>query len=131
MAYKYYELSLQKTEINIIFICYSSCSKYNISISHTYSHKRQLEKSRLNQINPKNRLLKGNNIWNVSVIDNIDFKEKSFTFGNIYDTTRATTHATIRIVFQFELLNSIESISDNEKEPQFNDDDDFVIVSRE
>ena len=47
------------------------------------------------------------------VIDNIDFKEKLFTFGNIYDTTRATTHATIRIVFQFELLNSIESISDS------------------
>ena len=68
-------------------------------ISHTYSHERRLEKSRLSQINPKNRLLKGENIWNVSVIDNIDFKEKTFAYRNIFNTTRNSSHATLRMVF--------------------------------
>ena len=37
--------------------------------------------------NPIHRLIKKNNIWNLAIIDNIDFKEKSFKFGNIYDVT--------------------------------------------
>ncbi|PKK57315.1 hypothetical protein RhiirC2_826194 [Rhizophagus irregularis] len=82
-------------------------------VAHTDRHERRLENIRMSAADPTLRLKKNNKIWNVCVIDNIDFKEKSFTFGNIYDTTRATTHATIRIVFQFELPNSIESISDS------------------
>ena len=62
---------------------------------------------------PTLRLKNNNKIWNICVIDNIDFKEKTFTFGNIYDTTWRSTHATLRIVFQFELPISIESIEDN------------------
>ncbi|GBB89768.1 hypothetical protein RclHR1_16570003 [Rhizophagus clarus] len=42
----------------------------------------------------------------------VDFKEKSFTFSNIYDSTRTTTHATLRVMFQFELPISIELIND-------------------
>ncbi len=57
------------------------------------------------------QLLKGSNIWNVCVIDNIDFKEKSFTYGNIYDTTRSSSHATLRLVFQFQLPIDISYIS--------------------
>jgi hypothetical protein len=30
----------------------------------------------------------GLNVWNVAVIDNIDFKDLIFRYGNIYDATR-------------------------------------------
>jgi len=82
-------------------------------VAHTDCHERRLECKRMSAANPTLRLKKNNKIWNVSVIDNIDFKEKSFTFGNIYDTTRTTTHATLRIVFQFELPISNELIKDD------------------
>ncbi|RGB36566.1 hypothetical protein C1646_757957 [Rhizophagus diaphanus] len=36
---------------------------------------------------PTQRLIEGKNIWNLAIIDNIDFKEKTFKFGNIYDVT--------------------------------------------
>ncbi|PKK76932.1 hypothetical protein RhiirC2_733069, partial [Rhizophagus irregularis] len=49
------------------------------------------------------RLKNGNNVYNLAVIDNIDFKEASFGFGNIYDVTRGTSHATLRMVFQSTL----------------------------
>ena len=52
---------------------------------------------------PTKRLIKGKNIWNLAVIDNIDFKEKSFKFGNIYDVTRGNSHATLRMAFQAQL----------------------------
>ncbi|RIA89630.1 hypothetical protein C1645_824560 [Glomus cerebriforme] len=45
---------------------------------------------------------------------NIDFKEKTFKFGNIYDVTHDSSHATLRIVFQvhlpFEVENSPELV---------------------
>ncbi|PKB95696.1 hypothetical protein RhiirA5_436225, partial [Rhizophagus irregularis] len=37
------------------------------------------------------------------IIDNIDFKEKTFKFGNIYDVTRGSSHATLRMAFQIQL----------------------------
>ena len=49
---------------------------------------------------PKKRLIKNKNVWNLAVIDNIDFKKKSFKFENIYDVTRDNSHATLRMVFQ-------------------------------
>ncbi|CAB4412196.1 unnamed protein product [Rhizophagus irregularis] len=82
-------------------------------ISHTCSYERRLEKSRLNQIDPKSRLLQGENIWNVCVIDNIDFKEKTFAYSNIFDLTRNTSHATLRIVFQFLLPKLLSIIVNN------------------
>jgi len=39
------------------------------------------------------RLLIGDNIWNLRVVDNIDFMEKTFGYGNIYDISRKTMHA--------------------------------------
>jgi len=37
--------------------------------------------------NPQSRIVTGSNIWNICIIDNIDFKQNSFAWGNIYDTT--------------------------------------------
>jgi hypothetical protein len=53
--------------------------------------------------NPVKRLIQGKDIWSLAVIDNIDFKEKSFKFGNIYDVTRGNSHATLRMAFQAQL----------------------------
>jgi len=82
-------------------------------VAHTDRHERRLENKRMSAADPTSRLKKNSKIWNVCVIDNIDFKEKSFTFGNIYNSTRTTTHATLRIVFQFELPISVELINDD------------------
>jgi len=46
-----------------------------------------LENKGMSAADPTSCLKKNSKIWNVCVIDNIDFKEKSFTFGNIYDLT--------------------------------------------
>ncbi|RIA94113.1 hypothetical protein C1645_818489 [Glomus cerebriforme] len=66
------------------------------------------------EVNPAKHLIKGNNIWKLAVIDNIDFKEKTFKFGNIYDVTHDSLHATLRMVFQvhlpFEVKNSSEPV---------------------
>src|ERR1041384_1730224 len=59
--------------------------------------------------NPAKRLIQGKNIWNLAIIDNIDFKERSFKFGNIYDVTRGNSHATLRMAFQAQLPFEIET----------------------
>jgi len=41
------------------------------------------------------------------VIDNIDFKQKTFSFENIYNTTRNNSHAILRMVFQSRLPNEL------------------------
>ncbi len=43
-------------------------------------------------------------MFNLAVIDNIDFKERSFEFENIYDVTCDTSYVTLRMTFQFTLL---------------------------
>ena len=83
-------------------------SLYNILcianvVSYTQKHERLLEKARQHDAKPKSRLLQDTKIWNVSVIDNIDFIEWTFTYGNIFDTTRKTVHAILRMVFQFTM----------------------------
>ncbi|RIA85299.1 hypothetical protein C1645_830979 [Glomus cerebriforme] len=52
---------------------------------------------------PTKRLIRGNNVFNLAIIDNIDFKEVSIGFDNIYDVIRRTSHATLRMVFQSTL----------------------------
>src|SRR4051794_9833437 len=119
-------LSISKKSKNLLLtilssLCCKPCLLFSLHqvfqsvnvVAHTDRHEWHLENKRMPAADPTLRLKKNNKIWNLCVIDNIDFKEKSFTFGNIYDTTRATTHATIRIVFQFELPNSIELVDDN------------------
>ncbi|PKY33757.1 hypothetical protein RhiirB3_452924 [Rhizophagus irregularis] len=77
--------------------------------SHTDRYERQLAKIRMNTTDPSKRLIKGNNIWNLAIIDNIDFKEKTFKFGNIYDVTRGSSHATLRMAFQIQLPNEVKT----------------------
>src|SRR5256885_669707 len=72
-------------------------------MSHSDQHERRLAKIRMEDSDPTKRLIKGKNIWNLAVIDNIDFKERSFKFGNIYDVTRGNSHATLRMAFQAQL----------------------------
>ncbi|PKY34972.1 hypothetical protein RhiirB3_455208, partial [Rhizophagus irregularis] len=72
-------------------------------ISHTDRCERQLAKIRMDTTDPSKRLIKGNNIWNLAIIDNIDFKEKTFKFGNIYNVIRGSSHATLRMAFQIQL----------------------------
>ncbi|RGB25558.1 hypothetical protein C1646_723449, partial [Rhizophagus diaphanus] len=43
------------------------------------------------------------------IINNIDFKEKSFKFSNIYDIMCGNSHATLRMAFQVQLPVDIET----------------------
>src|ERR1043166_8366639 len=70
---------------------------------HTDNRERTLEKTRMKSTDPCQRLNKNENIWNLAVIDNIDFKEVTFRYGNIFDTTRTSTHTTLRMVFQHQI----------------------------
>ena len=47
-------------------------------ISHSISHERKLETSRMSIANPQTWIIIEPKIWNVYVIDNIDFKQSSF-----------------------------------------------------
>ncbi len=78
-------------------------------IGHSERHERNLERERINKVIPTQRLYKELNIWNLAIIDNIDFKQKTFSFGNIYDTTRDTSHATLRMVFQSKIPDHLVS----------------------
>ncbi|RGB26238.1 hypothetical protein C1646_770683 [Rhizophagus diaphanus] len=66
-------------------------------------------------INPTERLIKGPNIWNLAVIDNIDFKEKSFIYRNIFDITCKSSHTTLRMAFQMWMLIPLEEKADDKK----------------
>lgn len=84
-------------------------------VSHTSRHEKRLEKARKKKADPKQRLLRGNNIYNLCVIDNIDFMEKTFKYDNIFDTSRRTAHATLRMVFQFEFDRPLSEVIAEEK----------------
>ena len=93
-------------------------------VSHSIKHERKLEVIRMSNANPYSYLISGSGVWNVCVIDNIDFKQKSFAWGNIYDVTRSTTHAILRLVFQFTLPFDISLITDETIELN---EDNFMI----
>ncbi|CAB4407227.1 unnamed protein product [Rhizophagus irregularis] len=114
---------------NLLTSLYAILCTANV-VSHTQSHERKLEKIRISETKPKERLLTGNNIWNVSVIDNIDFKEKTFMYGNIYDTTRNSSHATLRMVFQFSLPVSLDQINNNNDNDDNDDDNNLVSFEK-
>ncbi|PKK58628.1 hypothetical protein RhiirC2_796016 [Rhizophagus irregularis] len=47
------------------------------------------------------------------VIDNIDFKEATFKYGNIFDMTCTSTHTMLKIVFQYQMpFNLYENKND-------------------
>ena len=56
-------------------------------ISYTKRHENRLEKFRMHHTDPRENLIEGLNIWNLAVIDNIDFKASMFLYGNIFDIT--------------------------------------------
>ena len=56
-------------------------------ISYTKRHENRLEKFRMHHTDPRENLIEGSNIWNLAVIDNIDFKASTFSYGNIFDVT--------------------------------------------
>jgi len=72
-------------------------------IAHTNRHKRRLEKVWMINAELAKWLIRNENIFNLAVIDNIDFKEIIFQFENIYDITHGNFHATLRMVFQSTL----------------------------
>jgi hypothetical protein len=72
-------------------------------VSYTHKHQVRVEKKQMSEVDPRERLSKEPNIWNLAVIDNIDFKDKTFAYGNIFDAVRNSSHATIRTVFQFRM----------------------------
>ncbi|PKB91647.1 hypothetical protein RhiirA5_448195 [Rhizophagus irregularis] len=78
-------------------------------IGHSERHEQNLEKEHINKVIPTQRLYQESNIWNLTIIDNIDFKQKTFSFGNISDATRDTSHAILRMVFQSKIPNNLAS----------------------
>ncbi|RHZ71230.1 hypothetical protein Glove_261g3 [Diversispora epigaea] len=84
-------------------------------LAHCGDHERKLEKKRMNEVNPTKRLNQNPCLWNLAVIDNIDFKEKTFSYGNIFDITRGTSHATLRMAFQIPLSSQIIESKNDEK----------------
>lgn len=78
-------------------------------ISYVWDHEVRTEKKRMEHADPAAKLEIGGNIYNLAVIDNIDLQEKTFAYGNIYDVARRTSHATLRMVFQFRLPSDLQA----------------------
>ena len=80
---------------------------------------------------PTVQLHTGPFIWNVCVIDNIDLREATYKYGNVYDVAGKSFHATLRMIFQFKLPVEISSISDKKitlsvGHKIFGDDDEYI-----
>ncbi|CAG8534859.1 11493_t:CDS:2 [Dentiscutata erythropus] len=80
-------------------------------VSHTNRYKRKLEKQRINNVDISKRLLHGEDIWNLCIMDNIDMKKSTFVYNKIFKTPRRTAYATLRIVLQFKLPKSLSDIA--------------------
>jgi hypothetical protein len=78
-------------------------------ISYVWDHEVRAEKERMELADPATRLEIGDYVYNLAVIDNIDLQEKTFAYGNIYDIARRTSHATLRMVFQFKLPPDLQA----------------------
>ncbi|PKY62913.1 hypothetical protein RhiirA4_491401, partial [Rhizophagus irregularis] len=78
--------------------------------SHSQRHERNLEKIRALLVDPTDRICHEKNIWNLGIIDNVDFKETTFGYGNIFDAVRGNSHATLRMLFQYQLPNELPEI---------------------
>ncbi|CAG8438117.1 4683_t:CDS:2, partial [Scutellospora calospora] len=83
-------------------------------VSHTSRHERRLTKMRQKDVDPCHKLWRGENILNICIMDNVDLKEKTFTYDNIFDATRKTMHCIIRIIIQFKFPKPLsEIVSEN------------------
>ncbi|UZN99314.1 uncharacterized protein OCT59_000592 [Rhizophagus irregularis] len=79
--------------------------------SHSQRHERNLEKIRaFCLVIQLIEFAIEKNIWNLGIIDNVDFKETTFGYGNIFDAVRGNSHATLRMLFQYQLPNELPEI---------------------
>ncbi|POG72422.1 hypothetical protein GLOIN_2v1829825 [Rhizophagus irregularis DAOM 181602=DAOM 197198] len=83
--------------------------------SHTLRHERNLEKIRALLANPTDRIHYNENIWNLGIIDNVDFKKSTFGYENIFDATRGHSHANLRMLFQFQMPESLNTLELQER----------------
>src|SRR2546429_620139 len=79
-------------------------------VAHTNRYEKHLEKQRREQVDINSKLWKGNNIWNICMVDNIDLQESTFRYDKIFDVPRKTAHATLRMVAQYQLTQNISSL---------------------
>nr|CAG8639026.1 3774_t:CDS:2 [Entrophospora candida] len=79
-------------------------------LPHTLRHECCCEDGLMTDADPRKNLVYGPTIWNVGVVDNIDFKESTFFSGNIFDATRNSLHAIARIVIQIDLQKPLNDI---------------------
>jgi hypothetical protein len=82
-------------------------------VSYVKDHEVRVQKKRMSVTDPRTRLDLHSNILNIAVIDNIDTKDSTFQYGNVYDVVRATAHATLRMVFQFQRPESADLNNDS------------------
>src|SRR6185312_3684381 len=80
------------------------------AISHTSRHEHRLWRCRMQAADPITQLQTDPFTWNVCVIDNVDLREATYKYGNIYDVAGKSFHATLRMIFQFKLPIRISSI---------------------
>jgi len=55
--------------------------------SHSKRHEYRVRNERISNIVPAARLEIGPNIWNLAIIDNIDIRDHTYSYGNIFDVT--------------------------------------------
>jgi hypothetical protein len=80
-------------------------------VSYSKRHENRLEVERALNADPKSKILQGTQkMFNLAVIDNIDFAALTFKSGNIFDTPRQTSHATLRLLVQFTLPDEADDI---------------------
>ncbi|CAG8646272.1 7851_t:CDS:1, partial [Cetraspora pellucida] len=72
-------------------------------VAYFKDYKVKARKQHISDANTQKRLKFELNIWNLAVIDNTDFKEKTFVTSNLFNDTRNTAHAILCIVFQFKI----------------------------
>ncbi|RHZ84801.1 hypothetical protein Glove_74g102 [Diversispora epigaea] len=77
-------------------------------VSHSIKHERKLEFKRMSNTDPRLHLISGSNIWNICVIDNIDFKQSSFSWEdetielNEHNFTIGLNEDANKVVLSFE-----------------------------
>nr|CAG8595457.1 516_t:CDS:2 [Entrophospora candida] len=102
--------------------------KHEITVqvaSHSKRHEYRVCNERISSIVPAARLEIGPNIWNLAIIDNIDIRDHTYSYGNIFDVTCNTKHAVVRTSLQYKLPHPVGTpIDDSEQilpEPIFSD----------
>nr|CAG8510277.1 5757_t:CDS:2 [Entrophospora candida] len=93
--------------------------------SHSKCHEHRVHNECISSIVPASRLEIGPNIWNLAIIDNIDIRDHTYSYGNIFDVTCNTKHAVVRTSLRYKLPHPVETpIDDSEQilpEPIFSD----------